>query len=53
MHDGAVRKEGRNFGRTNLDGLLNNEIHVFAFWDYLGKTDPTTQRHRFCFVQFS
>jgi len=52
VHNGAIGNDRRNLGRTNLDCLLHNEIHVFPFWDCLSENNPATQRRRFCFVQF-
>jgi hypothetical protein len=53
LYNGAVRNDRRNFGSTNLDGFLHNEVHVFTFWDCLSENNPAPQGHRFCFVQFS
>ena len=48
----AFGNQGRDFRRTDLHRLLHDQVHVFSLWNCLPENHSTTQRRRFCLVQF-
>src|SRR5450432_1443646 len=50
-HDGARGKERENFGRSDFDGLLDDEIHVFSSREGLRESNSATERWGNAFVQ--
>jgi len=50
LHNRAVGNDRRNFGCTNFDGLLHDQVHVFSFWNCLSQNYPAAQRRCFRFM---
>lgn len=46
LDNGAIGKEGDDAGRAQFDGLLDNQIHVFAFGDGLDERDLAGEGRR-------
>jgi hypothetical protein len=53
LYNSAVGNYRCNFGCTNLDGLLHDQLHIFAFWNCLSKNNPAAKRRCFRLMQFS
>ncbi len=52
LHDYAIGNNWRNLGGADLRRLLDDQLHVFPFWNRLSQDDPAAEWWRFCFVQF-
>ena len=53
LNNGAIGNDRRNLGCTDLDCFLDDQLHVFAFWNRLPENDPAAQRRSLRFVQFA
>src|SRR5262245_4102691 len=53
LHNRAIGNDRCDLSCTDLDGLLYNQFHVFAFWDCLPQDDSAPQWGCLRFMQFS
>jgi hypothetical protein len=53
LNDSPVGNDRRYVGRTDLDRLVHDQLHVFSLRNCLSQNDPASKRWRFGFVQFS
>ena len=50
LHNRAIGNDRRNFGGTDLDRFLHNQVHVLSLRDRLPQNDAALQRWCFRFV---